>query len=57
MSSAPTFSRIDCVTDSEYFYNLIIELLEDPEENEEVTDLIKWWNMCVFDIDLPFSPP
>ena len=39
------FSRTDTVTDSEYFYNLVIELLEDPEERVEVDDLLKWWNM------------
>ncbi|KAJ2921265.1 hypothetical protein H1R20_g15827, partial [Candolleomyces eurysporus] len=45
LSSTPTFSRSDTVTDSEYFYNLVIEILEDPEERQEVDDLLKWWNI------------
>ena len=49
LSSAHTFSRTDTVTDSEYFYFLIIDLLDDPEEQEEVTSLLKWWNQYVPD--------
>jgi hypothetical protein len=41
------FSRTDLVTDSEYFYNLIIDVLEDPEEHVETTELVKWWNQYV----------
>ncbi|KAF6756502.1 hypothetical protein DFP72DRAFT_846797 [Ephemerocybe angulata] len=48
LSACPTFARTDSVTDSEYFYNLIIELLEDPEEKVEVEDLLKWWNLQIF---------
>ena len=44
LSSTATFSRTDTVTDSEYFYNLILELLEDPEEATEVNALLQWWN-------------
>ena len=32
------------VTDSETFYISILSLLEDPEEKEEVHDLLSWWN-------------
>ena len=32
------------MTDSEYFYNLVVELLEDPEEREEADELLRWWN-------------
>jgi hypothetical protein len=39
-----TFSRTDKATDSEYFYELLIEVLEDPEEYVEVSELLKWWN-------------
>ncbi|TFK18064.1 hypothetical protein FA15DRAFT_660999, partial [Coprinopsis marcescibilis] len=35
LSSSPVFSRTDLVTDSEYFYNSVVELLEDPEEQAE----------------------
>ncbi|KAJ3501625.1 hypothetical protein NMY22_g18862 [Coprinellus aureogranulatus] len=46
--SSNIFSRTDKVTDSEGFYNLIIDLLEDPDEKEEVAALLKWWNQQVF---------
>lgn len=37
---------MDLVIDSECFYNSIVELLEDPEEREEVDQLMIWWNQC-----------
>jgi hypothetical protein len=46
LSSSPVFSRTDTVTDSEFFYNLVVDLLEDESEREEVADLLKWWNRC-----------
>ncbi|KIJ10242.1 hypothetical protein PAXINDRAFT_86370, partial [Paxillus involutus ATCC 200175] len=42
------FSRTDLITDSEHFYNSILELLKDPEEKEEVDQLLMWWNRQVF---------
>ena len=33
------------MTDSERFYDSILELLEDWDEQQEVKDLLKWWNM------------
>ncbi|RXW25760.1 hypothetical protein EST38_g2 [Candolleomyces aberdarensis] len=48
MNASATFSRTDTVTDSEYFYNLVLELLEDPEESNDVEDLLKWWNSQIF---------
>ncbi|KAG2014238.1 hypothetical protein CC2G_011082 [Coprinopsis cinerea AmutBmut pab1-1] len=48
LSSSAVFSRTDLVTDSEYFYNLIIEFLEDEEEEEEVKSLLAWWDQQVF---------
>ncbi|KAJ3501304.1 hypothetical protein NMY22_g18974 [Coprinellus aureogranulatus] len=48
LSSTATFSRSDTVTDSEYFYFLIIDLLNDPEEQDEVTSLLQWWNQQIF---------
>ncbi|TEB22934.1 hypothetical protein FA13DRAFT_1640577 [Coprinellus micaceus] len=44
LSSQAVFSRTDLITDSEFFYNLIIELLEDPDEEVETAELLKWWN-------------
>ncbi|KAF6744217.1 hypothetical protein DFP72DRAFT_993460 [Ephemerocybe angulata] len=44
LSSSAAFTRTDATSDSEYFYNLLIELLEDPEEQAEVQDLLTWWN-------------
>ncbi|TEB17635.1 hypothetical protein FA13DRAFT_1720561 [Coprinellus micaceus] len=43
-SSMSDFSHADTVMDSEYFYQLIVDLLDDPEEAEEVDHLLKWWN-------------
>ncbi|KAG2090030.1 uncharacterized protein F5147DRAFT_658289 [Suillus discolor] len=42
------FSCTDMVTDSENFYHSILDLLEDPDEIEEVTDLMTWWMRWVF---------
>ncbi|TFK17107.1 hypothetical protein FA15DRAFT_683610 [Coprinopsis marcescibilis] len=47
LSSSPVFSRTDLVTDSEYFYNSVVELLEDPEEQAEVRQLLAWWDRSV----------
>jgi hypothetical protein len=44
LSSGSTFSRTDRASDSEYFYELLIEVLEDPEEYVEVSELLGWWN-------------
>ncbi|KAG9313214.1 hypothetical protein JVU11DRAFT_6673 [Chiua virens] len=48
LMSAQVFSRTDLVTDSEHFYNSILELLFDPDEKEEVDQLLLWWNRQVF---------
>jgi hypothetical protein len=32
------------VTDSETFYSSILEVFDDPEEQEKVKDLLLWWN-------------
>ena len=44
LSSSPVFSRSDTATDSERFYNSIVGLFSDPEEQEEVNELLTWWN-------------
>ena len=35
------------VTNSNWFYNSILELFDDIEEQEEVRELIEWWNRYV----------
>jgi hypothetical protein len=47
LSSSPVFSRMDTVTDSERFYNSILDLFEDADEKEEVDNLLMWWNRYV----------
>ncbi len=44
LSSSSVFSRTDTATDSERFYNSILEILEDPDEAVEVNALLTWWN-------------
>jgi hypothetical protein len=44
LCSSSVFSRSDTVTDSERFYNTILDLFDDVEEQEEVNDLLVWWN-------------
>ena len=34
----------DLVTDLEHFYTSIIDLLDDPDEKDEVEQLLMWWN-------------
>ena len=44
LTSAQVFSCTDLVTDSKCFYTSILELLLDPDEKEEVHQLLIWWN-------------
>ncbi|KAG1844357.1 hypothetical protein F4604DRAFT_1884454 [Suillus subluteus] len=48
LSSSSVFSRTDTVTDSENFYHSILDLLEDPDESEEVAELMMWWTRQIF---------
>ncbi|KAG1790357.1 uncharacterized protein HD556DRAFT_1433420 [Suillus plorans] len=48
LSLSSVFLRTDTVMDSKNFYHSILNLLEDPEESEEVTDLMMWWMRRVF---------
>ena len=48
LSSSAVFSRTDTVTDSERFYNSILEYFEDIDEQDEVRELLIWWNQSVF---------
>ena len=47
LTSSPVFSRTDTVTDSETFYSSILDLFDDAQEQDEVRDLVAWWNRCV----------
>lgn len=44
LSSSAVFSRTDLATDSERFYNTVLEFLYDVEEKEDVDSLLMWWN-------------
>ncbi|KAG1818904.1 hypothetical protein EV424DRAFT_1323551, partial [Suillus variegatus] len=46
--SSSVFSQTDTITDSENFYHSILDLLEDPDESEEVGKLMIWWTRWVF---------
>ncbi|KIM57124.1 hypothetical protein SCLCIDRAFT_54708, partial [Scleroderma citrinum Foug A] len=48
LTSTQVFSHADLITDSECFYNSILELLDDPEERGEVDQLMAWWNRQIF---------
>jgi hypothetical protein len=43
LSLSSVFLRTDTVMDSKNFYHSILYLLEDPEESEEVGNLMMWW--------------
>ena len=40
LCSSAVFSRTDTVTDFERFYNSVLELFEDADEKEEVSELL-----------------
>jgi len=44
LSSSSVFCRSDTSTDSERFYDTVLEFLDDPDEKDEVNDLLLWWN-------------
>lgn len=48
-SILPRFSPDLTVTDSERFYSSVLQLLEEPDEQEEAQGLLMWWNgYCVY---------
>ena len=47
LTLAQVFSRTDLVTNSECFYTSILDLLDDPDEKDEVDQLLMWWNRYV----------
>lgn len=44
LSSCAVFSRSDTTSDSERFYNTVLEFLSDIEERNDVNALLIWWN-------------
>ena len=44
LSSASVFTRSDTEFDSVRFYNSLMAFLEDPDEEEEVNELLLFWN-------------
>ena len=43
------------MTDSERFYNSVLDLFEDIEEAEEVNDLLMWWNRYTLIFLAPYN--
>ncbi|KAH6871076.1 hypothetical protein BKA70DRAFT_1131287 [Coprinopsis sp. MPI-PUGE-AT-0042] len=50
LSSSPTFSRTDLITDSERFYSSVIQAFSDEREKENVEALLAWWDMQIFPV-------
>ncbi|KIM64229.1 hypothetical protein SCLCIDRAFT_115360, partial [Scleroderma citrinum Foug A] len=48
LTSAQVFSHTDLITDLECFYTSILDLLGDPDEKDEVDQLLMWWNRQIF---------
>lgn len=48
LSSSSVFCRTDTSTDSERFYESVLDFLDHPDEQNEVRDLLNWWNCQVF---------
>ena len=44
LSSSSVFCRTDTSTDSERFYNTVLDFLDDPDEKPNVDELLDWWN-------------
>ena len=44
LTSAQVFSRTDLITNLERFSTSILDLLSDPDEKDEVDQLLMWWN-------------
>lgn len=44
LSSTMVFSWTNTVTDSEHFYNSVLDYFEDIDEQQEVQELLIWWN-------------
>ena len=47
LSSSLVFSHTDKICDSKWFYNSLLELLYNADEQKEVEELLIWWNWWV----------
>ncbi|EGN98270.1 hypothetical protein SERLA73DRAFT_153398 [Serpula lacrymans var. lacrymans S7.3] len=47
LCSSPIFTKSSKVTDSESFYNSVLDVFDDPDEAQELNDLLTWWNLSV----------
>ena len=47
LTSSSVFCRTDTSTDSERFYESVLDFLDHPDEQNEVRDLLNWWNWWV----------
>ncbi|KAG0703515.1 hypothetical protein DFH29DRAFT_775440, partial [Suillus ampliporus] len=47
LSFSSVFSQTNTVMSFKNFYHSILELLEDPNESEEVGDLMMWWTQFI----------
>ena len=54
LSSSSVFRSTRTTTDSELFYNTVLDFLDDPDEKPSVDELLDWWNWSVH-IWLPAS--
>ncbi|KAH6894784.1 hypothetical protein BKA70DRAFT_1117381 [Coprinopsis sp. MPI-PUGE-AT-0042] len=50
LSSSPTFSRTDLVTDSERFYGSVIHAFSHKQEERNVASLLAWWDIQIFPV-------
>ncbi|KAH6907818.1 hypothetical protein BKA70DRAFT_1104343, partial [Coprinopsis sp. MPI-PUGE-AT-0042] len=50
LSSSPTFSRTDLVTDLERFYGSVIDAFSHEAEKDNVQALLAWWDMQIFPV-------
>ena len=42
------FCQSDTSTNSERFYESVLDFLNDPDEEDEVGDLLNWWNCSTY---------
>ncbi|KAF7976898.1 hypothetical protein HWV62_5455 [Athelia sp. TMB] len=57
LSSHSVFSRSNCVTDTEQFYNTCMDLFLDKDELAEINALLLWWNRLIFPASLAARTP
>ena len=47
LSTSSIFSKTDTVTDSERFYNTMLDLFNLADKKKDINDLLTWWNWYV----------